>query len=238
MIVKRAQKEEKGNVQFVEERIKRAARLLKGQEDEEGEGDLKESSDDLVPEEEEEDDGDDEVERQEKIDRLLGDLSESRSKSTFSNPRLTSLRQRRLKLLLGEDSDSSSSDSEISGAVAGSISTKSMAAAGNLLNQSEPVIDGSNPGPSCGLKVGKPESVNQGEDSGSPSRGVIGCNSRQPESDIRGHSGLSGLDELSEAGPSGTNDGSGPSREKVKFKKSGSKGGGGRSIRKRSHDED
>ena len=235
MIVKRAQKEEKGNVQFVEERIKRAARLLKGQKDEEGEGDVKESSDDLVPEEEE-DDGDDEVERQEKIDRLLGDLTESKSKSSFSNPRLTALRQRRLKLLLGEDSDSSSSDSETSGAVTGSIGTKSMA--GNPSNQSEPVLDGSNPGPSCGLKVGKPESVNQGEDFGSLSGGAIECNSRQPESDIRGHSGPSGLHELSEAGPSGTNDGSGASREKVKFKKSGSKGGGGRSIRKRSHDED
>ena len=233
MIVKRAQKEEKGNVQFVEERIKRAARLLKGQKDEEGEGDVKQSSDDLVPEEEE-DDGDDEVERQEKIDRLLGDLTESKSKSSFSNPRLTALRQRRLKLLLGEDSDSSSSDSETSGAVTGSIGTKSMA--GNPSNQSEPVLDGSNPGPSCGLKVGKPESVNQGEDFGSPS--AIGCSSWQPESDIRGHSGLSGLDESSEAGPSGTNDGPGVSREKVKFKKPGSQGGGKRSIRKRSHDED
>ena len=233
MIVKRAQKEEKGNVQFVEERIKRAARLLKGQKDEEGEGDVKESSDDLVPEEEE-DDGDDEVGRQDKIDRLLGDLSESRS-SGFSNPRLVALRQRRLKLLLGEDSDSSSSDSETSSAVVGNIGK--ISTAGNPSNQSEPVLHGSNPGPSCGLKVGKPESVNGGEDSGSPSRGAIGCNSRQPESDIRGHSGLSGLDE-SEAGPSGTNDGSRASREKVKFKKPGSQGGGGRSIRKRSHDED
>ena len=234
MIVKKAQKEEKGNVKIVEERIKRAARLLKGQEGEEV--DLNESSDDLVPEEEEEDVGNDEVERQEKIDRLLGDLSESRSKSSFSNQRLTALRQRRLKLLLGEDSDSSSSDSETSGAVAGSTSTSSIA--GNTSNRSEPVLDGSNPGPSCGLKVGKPESVNQGEDFGSLSGGAIECNSRQPESDIRGHSGPSGLHELSEAGPSGTNDGSGASREKVKFKKSGSKGGGGRSIRKRSHDED
>ena len=230
MIVKKAQKEEKGNVKIVEERIKRAARLLKGQEGEEV--DLNESSDDLVPEEEEEDVGDDEVERQEKIDRLLGDLSESRSKSSFSNPRLTALRQRRLKLLLGEDSDSSSSDSETSGAVAGSTSTSSIA--GNTSNRSEPVLDGSNP--SCGLKVGKPESVNQGEDFGSPS--AIGCSSWQPESDIRGHSGLSGLDESSEAGPSGTNDGPGVSREKVKFKKPGSQGGGKRSIRKRSHDED
>ena len=235
MIVKRAQKEEKGNVQFVEERIKRAARLLKGQEDEEGEGDLKESSDDLVPEEEEEDVGNDEVERQEKIDRLLGDLSESRSKSSFSNPRLTALRQRRLKLLLGEDSDSSSSDSETSGAVLGSIGTSSIP--GNPSNQSE-VLDGSNPGPSCGLRVGKHESVKQREDSGSPGRGTIERNSSGPDSDTRGYLGLSDLEESSEALPIGTNDGPGGSSEKVHFKKPGSQGVGGRCIRKRSHDED
>ena len=232
MIVKRAQKEEKGNVKYVEERIKRAARLLKGQEEEEI--DLKESSDEVAeddshPEEAEEDDGDNEVERQEKIDRLLGDLSESRSKSSFSNPRLTALRQRRLKLLLGEDSDSSTSDSETSSAVGG-ISGSSVAK--NPFNQSEPVLDESNPGPSRDLEVGKHGSVNQVEDSGS----AIGQNSRQPE---RSHSGVSNFDESSEAGPSGTNDGSsGASREKVHFKKPGGQGGGGRCIRKRSCDED
>ena len=59
--MKRAQKEEKGNVKFVEERIKRAARLLK-----EEEVDLKESSDEIEEEDsvpEEDDDGDNEVER-------------------------------------------------------------------------------------------------------------------------------------------------------------------------------
>ena len=114
MIVKRAQKEEKGNAKYTEEKIKRAARLLKEHHDQEP--DVKESSDEEV----EDDDGraeeisGNEMERQEEIDRLLGDLSESRSKSSFSNPRLVALRQRRLKLLLSEDSDSSDSESHSS----------------------------------------------------------------------------------------------------------------------------
>merc|ERR1719193_1551066 len=53
MIVRRAQKEEKGNEKHVEERIKRAARLLKGQE---GEVDTKESSDEMAQDDDEEED--------------------------------------------------------------------------------------------------------------------------------------------------------------------------------------
>ena len=233
MIVRRAQKEEKGNEKHVEERIKRAARLLKGQE---GEADTKESTDEMAEDEEEdvgeeEGDGDNEVDRQEKIDRLLGELSESRSKSIFSNPRLVALRQRRLKLLLGEDSDSSISDSETSCA-ADNITRSSDV--GNLPSQSEPVLDGPNPGPSREQKTSERESLNQEEGSRSPSKGPIGCNLRLPESDTKGHSSL---DDLSEAGPSGTSDGSGSSRVQVHFKKPGSQAGG-RCIRKRSHDED
>merc|ERR1719204_903123 len=87
VIVRKAEKEERENEKHLDERIKRAARLLRGKEEEE-EVEMEESSDeDNQPSVNEKDvsqeDGDDDndVERQE-VDKLLGDLCESRSKSS------------------------------------------------------------------------------------------------------------------------------------------------------------
>lgn len=221
MIVKRAQKEEKGNAKYTEEKIKRAARLLKEHHDQEP--DVEESSDEEVKEDDgraEEISGN-EMERQEEIDRLLGDLSESRSKSSFSNPRLVALRQRRLKLLLSEDSDSS--DSETGSAIEGTSKTL---VSGNPSNQTEPFVAGKGPGPSYEAAADLHEVENQGAVS---FRGALGCDSRLPASE-----GSSDLQESSEAGTSVSSE---TSREKVHFKKPGSQRGG-RCIRKRSHDPD
>ena len=89
MIVRKAEKEERENEKHLDERIKRAARLLRGKEEVE----IEESSDDdnepSVNEEDvvqEGDDDDKDVERQEKVDKLLGELCESRTQGQSQVP--------------------------------------------------------------------------------------------------------------------------------------------------------
>ena len=222
VIVRKAEKEERENEKHLDERIRRAARLLRGKE-EEVEVEMEESSDDddepsvnkkEVSQEESDDDND--VERQVKVDKLLGDLCESRIKSTSSSPRLNALRQKRLKLLLDEYSDSSSS-SESDTVASNSRNTSPT----NALEQGEPIPGGPIPGPSCQKVVGDLVSLSQ---EGVPESDRI-CDPKQARSD-----------EMDEEGASNEDGSSKTSQAKVHFKKLGGKGGG-RSFRKRSHDE-
>ena len=226
VIVRKAEKEERENEKHHDERIKRAARLLRGKEEEE-EVEMEESSDDdnqpFVNKEDvsqEDGDDDDDVERQEKVDQLLGDLCESRSKSSSFNPRLNALRQKRLKLLLDEDSDSSSS-SESDTVASNSRNTSPT----NALEQSEPTPEGPMPGPSRQKDASDIVSLSQENLPGVPESDRI-CDPKQAHSD-----------EMDEEGASNEVRSSKTSQAKVHFKKLGGRGGG-RSFRKRSHDED
>ena len=225
VIVRKAEKEERENEKHLDERIKRAARLLRGKEEE---VEMEESSDDdnelSVNEEDvsqEDNDDNNDVERQEKVDKLLGDLCESRLKSSSSNPRLNALRQKRLKLLLDEDSDSSSS-SESDTAASNSRNTFST----NALDQSKPIPEGPMPGPSRQKDTSDIVSLSQENLPGVPESDRI-CDPKQAHSDEMDEEGA-----INEDGSSNTT-----SQAKVHFKKLGGRGGG-RSFRKRSHDED
>ena len=217
MIVRKAEKEERENEKHLDERIKRAARLLRGKEEVE----MEESSDDdnepSVNEEDviqEGDDDDNDVVRQEKVDKLLGDLCESRTNSSSSNPRLNALRQKRLKLLLDEDSSSSSESDTVASNSRNTSPT-------NALEQSEPIPEGPMPGPSCQKVTGDLVSVSQ---EGLPESDRI-CDPKQAFSD-----------EMDEEVARNEDGSSKTSQAKVHFKKLGSRGGG-RSFRKRSHEE-
>ena len=223
VIVRKAEKEERENEKHLDERIKRAARLLRGKEEEE-EVEMEESSDeDNQPSVNEKDvrqedsDDEDDVERQEKVVKLLGELSESRSKSSSINPRLNALRQKRLKLLLDEDSDSSSS-SESDTVASKSRNTSPIIA----LEQGEPILQGPMPGPSCQKVTG--DLMSRENLPGMPDSDRI-CDPKEAQSDEIDEEGA-----INEVGSFNT------SAAKVHFKKLGGRGGG-RSFRKRSNDE-
>ena len=230
VIVRKAEKEERENEKHLDERIKRAARLLRGKEEEE-EVEMEESSDEdnqpSVNEEnvrQEDSDDEDDVERQDKVDKLLGELCESRSKSSSSNPRLNALRQKRLKLLLDEDSDSSSSSESDTVAINYWLPAKNTSPT-NALEQSETIPEGPMPGPSRQKDTSDIVSL--------PKENLPGV----PESDRICDPKQAHCDEMDEEGASNEDGSSNTSAAKVHFKKLGG-WGGGRSFRKRSHDED
>ena len=217
VIVRKAEKEERENEKHLDERIKRAARLLSGKEEVEMEESSDEDNEPSVNEEDviqEGDDDDNDVERQEKVDKLLGDLCESRTNSSSSNPRLNALRQKRLKLLLDEDSSSSSESDTVASNSRNTSPT-------NALEQSEPIPEGPMPGPSCQKVTSDLVSVSQ---EGLPESDRI-CDPKQAFSD-----------EMDEEVARNEDGSSKTSQAKVHFKKLGSRGGG-RSFRKRSHEE-
>ena len=230
VIVRKAEKEERENGKHLDERIKRAARLLRGKEEEEEVGMEESSDEDNEPPVNEENlsqedcDDDDDVERQDKVDKLLGDLCESRLKSSSSNPRLNALRQKRLKLLLDEDSDSSSSSESGIVAINYWLPANSISPT-NALEQSETIPEGPMPGPSRQKDASDIVSLSQENNLGVPESDRI-CDPKQAHSD-----------EMDEEGASNEVRSSKTSQAKVHFKKLGGRGGG-RSFRKRSHDED